>query len=184
MRITGGHLRGRRIKTPGDGTHPMGERERIALFNMLQAFIPGSFVMDLYCGGGTLGIETLSRGADFALFIDNNPRAVAVVNDNLTKLDILGITKPSTPELKGTGNAIVSDISKITSKAASRYNLFIADPPYDSYSEEMVDFLPQLMPSGSILALSHPGEAPVLTGLTLQKSHSYARATISIYRKD
>ena len=62
VRISGGVFRGQRIKTPGGGTHPMGERERTALFNMIFEHLNGSSVIDLYCGGGTLGIEALSRG--------------------------------------------------------------------------------------------------------------------------
>ena len=77
VRISGGVFRGQKIKTPGGGTHPMGERERIALFNMIFDKIANGRVADLYCGGGTLGIEALSRGADFALFVDKDARATS-----------------------------------------------------------------------------------------------------------
>ena len=51
VRITGGEFRGRKIATPGGETHPMGERERLALFNMLGNDIKGKYMLDLFCGG-------------------------------------------------------------------------------------------------------------------------------------
>ena len=173
VRISGGVFRGQKIKTPGGATHPMGERERIALFNMIFDKIANGRVADLYCGGGTLGIEALSRGANSALFVDNSPRAIEVANENLTKL---GIQAPR-------GEAVVADSVTVAQATADQYGVVIADPPYDKYSDKMVKCLPKLMLSGGILVLSHPGEAPELPGLILEKARSYARANISIYRK-
>lgn len=173
VRISGGEFRGRKIKTPGGETHPMGERERIALFNMIQDRIEGNFVMDVFCGGGTLGIEALSRGAIFALFLDNNPEAVRVCNENLRKLRLYGIR----------GGALVIDVRIAARTATDRYGVVIADPPYDKYDEKMVKYLPRLVLDGGTFILSHPGKAPEFPGLTLEKTRSYAAANISIYRK-
>ena len=63
VRITSGSYKGRRVATPGGKTHPMGNREKIALFNMVSEYLPGSRVLDAYAGSGALGIEALSRGA-------------------------------------------------------------------------------------------------------------------------
>ena len=171
VRISGGVFRGQKIKTPGSGTHPMGERERIALFNMISGHLNGSSVIDLYCGGGTLGIEALSRGAAFVLFVDNNARAIKTTNENLQKLGIDG----------SRSRATVSDAMSLASATTDRYDLVIADPPYDKYDAKMLANLPKLLLGSGILVLSHPGEAPAIDGLVLQKTHSYARANISIY---
>ncbi|MBQ3413490.1 RsmD family RNA methyltransferase [Candidatus Saccharibacteria bacterium] len=172
--ITGGEFRGRKIRTPGEGTHPMGERERIALFNMIADRIFGNYVMDLYCGGGTLGIEALSRGAVFTLMIDKSSRAVATANANLMDLGLYGFR----------GGAIQGDLTVIARTATDRYGVVIADPPYDEYNEKMVKYLPRLVLDGGALVLSHPGEPPELKGVRLDKSRKYAGATISIYVKD
>lgn len=173
VKITGGYFRGRKIKTPGGETHPMGERERIALFNMIQDYVDGNFVMDLYCGGGTLGIEALSRGAVFALFIDKSQKAVDTVNENMMKLGMYGFK----------GGAIQGDITMIARTATDRYGVVIADPPYDKYEEKMVKYLPRLVLDGGILVLSHPGEAPEFKELELIQTKQYAAAHISIYKK-
>ena len=174
VRITGGEFKGQNILTPGGNTHPMGERERIALFNMIGEYVDGNYVMDLYCGGGTLGIEALSRGAVFALFIDKSGKAVATTNENLKRLGLYGLG----------GGALQADITIIARTATDRYGIVIADPPYDQYEEKMVKYLPRLVLDKGILVLSHPGEAPELKGLTLLKTHRYAAAHISVYIKD
>lgn len=174
VRISGGVFRGQKIKTPGGGTHPMGERERIALFNMIFDKITSGRVADLYCGGGTLGIEALSRGADFVLFIDKDALATSVVKENLEKLGVCD----------GHSRVIRADIASVVQDITGGYDVVIADPPYDKYSEEMVEFLPSFMSEDGILVLSHPGVAPEVDGLTLEKTRSYAGANISIYRKN
>ena len=185
VRITGGEYRGKWIKTPGGKVHPMGERERIALFNMISDRIPGNYVMDLYCGGGTLGIEALSRGANFVMFIDNNWEALEVAHDNLKKLGLWGYGGlTGDPSDIGTGRTLQADIPLVMRTATDRYGVVIADPPYDDYNEKMVKYLPRVVLDGGILVLSHPGEPPELTGVRLVKTRQYARAHISIYVKD
>ena len=173
VKITGGEFRGRKIVTPGGATHPMGERERLALFNIIGDDIRGRYVMDIFCGGGTLGIEALSRGARFVLFVDSSENAVETTNENLRALGLYGLR----------GGAILSDITRSARTATDRYELVIADPPYDKYSEKMIKDLPRLVSDGGVFVLSHPGEAPELEGLTLAKSRKYAGATISFYQK-
>ncbi|MBQ6375773.1 RsmD family RNA methyltransferase [Candidatus Saccharibacteria bacterium] len=173
VRITAGDFRGRKIKTPGGATHPMGERERIALFNMISDRVEGNYVMDLYCGGGTLGIEALSRGAIFVLGIDSSEDAVMTANENYAKLGLYGLR----------AGAICADITIVARTATDRYGLVIADPPYDDFNEKMIKYLPRLVLDNGTLVLSHPGEAPELKGMTLEKTHEYAAAHISVYRK-
>ena len=63
VRITAGNYKGKVLATPGEGTHPMGERERLALFNMVGNDLTGANVLDAYAGSGILGAEALSRWA-------------------------------------------------------------------------------------------------------------------------
>ena len=174
VKITGGELRGRKIATPGEGTHPMGERERLALFNMLGDRVAGNGVADLFCGGGTLAIEALSRGATFALMIDSSQTAVDVANQNMKDLGLYG----------SYGRALLADVTEVVRTATDRFGVVFADPPYDKYDEKMLRHLPRLVLDGGILVVSHPGEAPEFDGMTLVKSRKYAGAGIAIYQKD
>lgn len=124
LRITSGKYKGQRLRSPESAlTHPMGAREKLALFNMLQPYciasaadatdsiasdvnidtfpaspgaspVRGPRVLDLYAGSGALGIEALSRGAREVVFVEKSPRTAHLISENLDALDLLA--KPST----------------------------------------------------------------------------------------
>lgn len=83
MRIIAGKARGRRLKdVPGEGTRPITDRAREALFGKLHDWIPDRRVLDLFGGTGSVGLEALSRGARHATFVDRGTRAVATIRAN------------------------------------------------------------------------------------------------------
>ena len=89
LRIISGTARGQRIKTvPGDSTRPIPDRVKESLFNILGPDIQGAEMLDLFAGTGAVGIEALSRGANFVRFNDRNRLAVKIIRSNLeqTKL--------------------------------------------------------------------------------------------------
>lgn len=100
MRIVGGNLRGRRLATrPGAAVRPTADRAREALFNRLvhgafsddgTSSVTDSFVLDAFCGTGALGLESLSRGAAQAVFIDNDAASLACVRRNVAALGVAG----------------------------------------------------------------------------------------------
>jgi len=166
VRITSGIYRGRSILTPGEGTHPMGERERLALFNKVVDKINGGDVLDAYAGSGALGIEALSRGAASVIFIEKNPKAAKIIRDNLK---ILGAD----------AEVITGDASKFESDKT--FDLILVDPPYDRFTTEALSSLSKLLKTDGILVLSHPGNTPEIEGLSLIDSRKYAGATLSFY---
>jgi 16S rRNA (guanine(966)-N(2))-methyltransferase RsmD len=84
LRVIAGKARGQRLKTvPGDTTRPITDRTRESLFNILGADIEGAAVLDLFAGTGSVGIEALSRGADFVRFVDKERLAAETVRANL-----------------------------------------------------------------------------------------------------
>ncbi len=168
VRITSGKYRSRKIDTPGGKTHPMGERERLALFNMIAKSIPEAMVLDAFSGSGALGIEALSRGASNVVFIEKDCKAENVIRRNLDALRL-----PST--------SICMDVMKF--EADERFDVILADPPYDAFNIEAVKHLVKFLATNGVFVLSHPGEAPVLTDLRLNKTNSYAGANISIYTR-
>jgi len=88
MRIIGGKFKGRTIAMP-KGIRPTSDKVREALFEILKARIKDSSFLDLYCGGGAIGIEAFSRGAKGTTFVDNGAKCISVLRKNLAQLDIL-----------------------------------------------------------------------------------------------
>lgn len=168
IRISSGQYRNRKITTPGGATHPMGERERLALFNMIAEYLPGAKVLDAFAGSGALGIEALSRGASEAVFVEKVAPACRVIRGNLRELGI---------------EAEVYQSNVVNFTTDTEFDVMLADPPYDNFKINEVTHLLQFLRSGGVLALSHPGEAPELPRMGLLKSRKYAGATISIYVK-
>ncbi|MDO8943083.1 MAG: RsmD family RNA methyltransferase, partial [Desulfobacterales bacterium] len=84
LRVIAGQLRGKLLATvPGRETRPTADRIRESIFNILGIAVRRAHVLDLFAGTGALGIEALSRGADFALFIENGREALGVLNRNI-----------------------------------------------------------------------------------------------------
>lgn len=83
-RVISGTAKGRRLRlVPGEGTRPITDRVKESLFNILGTDIQGAWLLDLFSGTGSVGIEALSRGAAGALLVDKDPRAVATIQENL-----------------------------------------------------------------------------------------------------
>src|SRR5215475_1408671 len=98
MRIVGGRLGGRTLATPkSQNVRPTSERLRESLFNILahgyDDALTGTRVLDLFAGTGALGLEAMSRGAAFALFIDDGAEARALMRQNVEALGLGGITR-------------------------------------------------------------------------------------------
>lgn len=84
LRVIAGVAKGRRLKlVPGDGTRPIMDRVKEALFNIIRDRIPDSSFLDLFAGTGSVGIEALSRGAASARFVENARLAAKTIEENL-----------------------------------------------------------------------------------------------------
>src|SRR5882762_4368910 len=98
MRVVGGRLKGRNLASPSSrDIRPTADRLREALFNILvHAYddpISGARVLDLFAGTGALGLEAISRGAAFALFVDDGAEARALLRENVQALGLAAITR-------------------------------------------------------------------------------------------
>ena len=86
MRVIAGSARGMRLQTvPGDSTRPIMDRVKEALYSIIGTGIRGANFLDLYAGTGSVGIEALSRGADYALFVEIDRAALRVIHANLAR---------------------------------------------------------------------------------------------------
>ena len=125
MRVIAGEYGGRNIRTiEGPGYRPATAKVRQAVFSMLEArgvLWPGTRVLDLFAGSGSLGIEALSRGADLAWFVDKNPRAVACLKGTLADLRVES----------GRFRVFGADLLKILARPAQEpFDVVFIDPPY------------------------------------------------------
>jgi 16S rRNA (guanine966-N2)-methyltransferase len=125
MRVVGGRLRGRPLAAPKSKTiRPTADRLRESVFNILQhAYgdpVSGARVLDLFAGTGALGIEALSRGATFTLFVDDGAEARALLRDNVTSLGLGGTTRIFRRDATKLGPA----------HPIEPFSLAFLDPPY------------------------------------------------------
>lgn len=168
VKVISGKYRGQVLSTPGNKTHPMGAREKLALFNMIADFLPGALVLDAFAGSGALGIEAISRGAERMMFIEKSQKACQIIRQNLQKLAI-------------DAKIFTGDVVNFTTSI--KFDVILADPPYDDFDLSKIEQLGQFLKQGGILVLSHPQNTAELSKLELLKTRKYANATISIYVK-
>ena len=127
MRIIAGSRRSLPLKTiAGTDTRPTTDRIKETLFNMLQEDVIGSYVLDLYAGSGQIGLEALSRGASYAVFVENAKKAADCIADNIrfTKFE-------EQTNLMRTD--AISAIARLEGR--NRFDLIFLDPPYESGAE-------------------------------------------------
>ena len=125
MRVVGGRLKGRNLASPlSQEIRPTADRLRESVFNILvHAYddpIEGARVLDLFAGTGALGIEAISRGAAFALFVDNGTEARALRRNNVESLGLGGVTKVYRRDATSLGPA----------HPVEPFSLVFLDPPY------------------------------------------------------
>ncbi len=152
MRIIAGEYRGRILKSPPDGrTRPTSDRLRETLFNILAPQIDESTrVLDLCAGTGAIGIEALSRGAEFVTFVDKSRRACALIEENL---DLLSIDESKT-------EVVALPAENFSGREhPTGWDMVFYDPPYDTnYSLVLFDFGADestLLREGAVLVAEH-----------------------------
>ncbi len=125
MRVVGGNFRGRTIAAPKtQSIRPTADRLRESLFNILAHTygdpVSGARVLDLFAGTGALGIEALSRGAAFTLFVDDGAEARALLRENVASFG-----------LGGTSRVFRRDATKLgPAYPVEPFSLAFLDPPY------------------------------------------------------
>ena len=130
MRIIAGTARSLPLKTiEGLETRPTTDKIKETLFNMLQNDVPGCYFLDLFAGSGQIGLEAISRGALYAVFIENNRKAAKCIEDNIA------FTK-FTKESRLLTTDVISGISSLEGKYT--FDIIFMDPPYNKLMEKDV----------------------------------------------
>ena len=144
MRIIAGEFRGRQILAPqGDATRPITDRAKQSLFDILAPMIEGACVYDCFAGTGSMGLESLSRGCERAVFFERDRSAIKLLRQNIDALQVAGRSQ-----------IVTVDIFRhfaMTPKAEHPVAVVFLDPPYRFLRERPED----LKRMSAVLAAGH-----------------------------
>jgi 16S rRNA (guanine(966)-N(2))-methyltransferase RsmD len=181
MRIIAGEFKSRRLKTlPGAKTRPTSDKLRETLFNVLGASVQGAVFADGYAGSGAVGLEALSRGAEFVYFLENHRPAVRVIEANLKSLGLVeGYQVLAVDVCAGL---------RILAERGARLDLVFLDPPYkaaEEYSRALALLgASKLLAAGArVIAEHHPKLAldPRYGALARTRSLRHGDSALSFY---
>jgi 16S rRNA (guanine966-N2)-methyltransferase len=176
MRVIAGRAGGVRLVSPKSGVRPTMDRVKAAIFSSLGEIVIGARVLDLFAGTGALGIEALSRGAESALFVEEDRQSIAAIEKNLAKARFKGRVRQQ------------DVFGFLKSAGAEKFRIVFADPPYEKmksgepFTEKLLDneVLPNLLESGGIFVLEkRPSEKlPALKTWELIRQKKYGATEV------
>ncbi|MBR1692320.1 MAG: 16S rRNA (guanine(966)-N(2))-methyltransferase RsmD [Lachnospiraceae bacterium] len=130
MRVIAGSARSLKLVTPeGMDTRPTTDRIKETLFNIIQTEVPGARFLDLFSGSGGIGIEALSRGAEYAVFVDNGKEAYDCITRNLEHTRLSERAKVCRQD-------VFTALASLEYK--ERFDVIFMDPPYGQELERRV----------------------------------------------
>lgn len=178
MRVVTGNARGMVLETVEgmDVARPTSQRVKEAVFSTIQFDLPFAKVLDLFCGSGQMGIEALSREADFCVFVDSNKKSIEVTKSNLTKTSLFKKSR-----------VVAMDYKSFLATTKDVFDIAFLDPPYNKgMLEEAMKLLPSKMAEKGIILCEHdkydilPEE---IEGFYLKKKYGYSRVAVSRYER-
>lgn len=183
MRIIGGELKGRKLlPVRGHAIRPTSDRTREAIFNILSYRVRDARVLDLFAGTGAMGIEALSRGAAFAVFIDSAKQALAAVHSNVARM---GLTEKC--------RIVRWDIRKSLAPLrgdALAFDLVFMDPPYRAHLvENTLAHLAgvRVLRPGAVVVVEHGADEPMpdsIRGFTWADRRRYGKSFVAFMDYD
>lgn len=157
MRVIAGRFKSRRLKTlRGTQTRPTSDRLRETLFDVLGAGVAGAVFADCYAGSGAVGIEALSRGAEWVYFLENHRPATRVIQENLNQLGVEGGCEILPFD-------VPAGLRRLAERAV-RLDIVFLDPPYQAAEEyeralTLLGETPLLAAEAWVIAEHHPKRA-------------------------
>jgi 16S rRNA (guanine966-N2)-methyltransferase len=189
MRISGGIAKGRTIRTKrlfskaskAEELRPTSSKVREALFDIIRDRIEGASFVDLYAGTGAVGLESLSRGAREAIFVEPARLRASAIEETGVQFGF----RDKITVVEGTAEGFL----KKASSGKKRFDIFFVDPPY--FSEEIMKILPmmggkKLLNDRGVVIVEHffKRKLPELTGeLKMIRSYRYGDTVLTVYRK-
>jgi 16S rRNA (guanine966-N2)-methyltransferase len=185
MRIVGGKFKGRALKAPdGRDTRPTSDRARESIFNVLAHAewappLEGARVVDAFAGSGALGLEAMSRGAAFCLFIETDSAARGAIRDNIEALQLFGATRIH--------RRSATDLGAKPAGLGAPFDLVFMDPPYayDLVPPALDQLLKGAWLAVDALVIAETGAnevAPIAQGWSLLDERLYGAARVSFLR--
>lgn len=185
MRIIAGTHKGRNLNAPrGMGTRPTGDRTRESLFNVIAHAdwappIEGARVIDLFAGSGALGLEAMSRGAAFCLFVETDHAARGAIRDNIEALGLFGATRLH--------RRSATDLGPKPAGVGAPFTLAFLDPPYHKgLVQPSLDCLAGggwLAENALVVAETGADEMLMFAGWTLIDAREYGAARVSFLNR-
>jgi len=181
MRVITGKAKGHRLKVPkGTVTRPATNLVRGAIFSILETITSDwAQVLDLFAGSGALGIEALSRGADWVDFVEREPRCCDIIKQNLEKTN-----------LSAHAHVYCCAVAKAISFLDKEYSIILMDPPYSNSSiGNLVTQLAtsKLVGTNTIIVVTHSPHlllSSTYASLKLIKERRHGDSFIAVYKKE
>ncbi len=184
-RVIAGTARGARLRAPGPGTRPFGDRVKQTLFAILEPDLPGARVLDLFAGSGAAGIEALSRGAASAVFVEHDAAAAAVIAGNLHATHLGEASRAAVVRADAiafVGRLAVDD---------PPFDIVIVDPPYaDSQLRdrvlELLGTRTAPLAAGARVVVKHfwRDQPPATVGLLAsERERRFGETALTFYRR-
>jgi len=175
VRIIAGAAKGRTLIVPATGTRPMTGRARESVFSILARRLVDARVLDLYAGSGSLGLESLSRGAKAATFVERNDEAVRIIEDNIESVG-LG------------GNVVQGSLPGVFTRLRCEFDIVFLDPPYGDSDRDVSAVLAGLAsllaPAGLVVLHRQAASRPMLPEfLTSVDERRYGDAVVTMMEK-
>ena len=185
MRVIAGKYKGRKLHSPEDNTvRPTTDKVKEAVFSILTNELYAARVLDLFAGTGGLGIEAMSRGAEYCLFADASRRSLNLVKENLAHCKV----EEKTRVVAGEYSKVLRNIGRrIEEGLEEPFDIILLDPPYDAgYMEDVFRLIAEegvLADDGIIVAehRKHEELPENLHGFTRTKEKRYGVVKLSIY---
>jgi 16S rRNA (guanine966-N2)-methyltransferase len=175
MRVIAGQYRGRRLKAPpGVRTRPTADRVREALFSIL-GDVEDMRVVDLFAGSGALGIETLSRGAEHATFVESDHGAVGILKFNLAALGIVEGVEVFEWDVPRWLETVAGSLD---------FDLVFVDPPYSSaprLGKPLTELLPGILSPHATIVTESDKREPLVLDLPLDDERVYGDTRIAFH---
>lgn len=189
VRLIAGDYRGTKLKFPANLCHPMSERARQAIFNILAEDVnfEGCKVLDLFCGSGAIGLEAMSRGAEEIHFVDKSRPLIDALTANIRRIDpYYSITRILCRYV----TAVQYCQDFLNGKTDGflphrRFDLIFADPPYDDLQLDFLPYISQILHVDGFFVLSIPADQkpPLIPGLHRLKDRTYAGCRLCFYER-
>jgi len=179
MRVITGTAKGKRLKTPeGLRTRPTADRVKEAVFSAIQFEIPNASFLDLFAGSGQMGIEALSRGASYAVFVDVHREACRLIQENIK---LTGFERMA--------QIVQSDYMGYLERCREKFDLIFLDPPYaEVFLENALKKISEIdiLTDCGIIICERPADKRLdmeIPGLSRSKDYRYGKTWITIFQK-